>query len=177
MLKYGVRKFIDGVYNPEYGKRQRKANAQYSKAYQARWNAANRDKRRIYEKRWRATKTPSELRKIWRENYRRWAKGHPEVRDQASRRRVLWAHGLTLESYERLLRKQRHRCAICRARHIEAPMRRLHVDHNHKTGQVRGLLCNKCNHLLGNSQESVEVLRKAAQYLQQHLLSAEVREP
>lgn len=59
-----------------------------------------------------------------------------------TRRKAL---GLSLDDYEALLKAQGGGCAICGA----APKtRRLHVDHDHKTGKVRGLLCFKCNRAL-----------------------------
>lgn len=54
--------------------------------------------------------------------------------------------GLTIAAYGLILESQGGRCAIC----LAAPKdTRLHVDHNHRTGKVRGLLCFQCNALLG----------------------------
>ena len=52
-------------------------------------------------------------------------------------------YGITIAYYEKLLKRQRGRCAICRQ--PERLKRRLAVDHNHRTNQVRGLLCFSCN--------------------------------
>lgn len=72
--------------------------------------------------------------------------------------------GITVEEYERLLAVQDGRCAICERRPRK---RRLAVDHDHDTGEVRGLLCTRCNHkLLGAAYESAPVLRRAARYLE-----------
>lgn len=72
-------------------------------------------------------------------------------------------YGLTLAEYEAMADKQGGRCAIC----LRKPAaRRLAVDHNHKTGRIRGLLCTRCNHkLLGASNEDSAILRRAADYL------------
>lgn len=71
---------------------------------------------------------------------------------------------LTDEQYEALLAAQDGRCAICRSRPVKY---RLAEDHNHRTGVMRGLLCNWCNHkLLGGARESVMVLRAAIAYLE-----------
>lgn len=51
-------------------------------------------------------------------------------------------YGITVEQYEEMLKRQKGGCAICGKR---PGKKRLHVDHNHETGQVRGLLCAKCN--------------------------------
>jgi len=68
-------------------------------------------------------------------------------------------YGITLEDYNELLIKQKGRCAICGSlpKH-----RRLDIDHDHKTGQIRGLLCNRCNQGLGYLGQ---VLKKAMDYL------------
>lgn len=71
--------------------------------------------------------------------------------------------GLTDEEYDALLAAQDGCCAIC---HNTPKKQRLHVDHSHKTGAIRGLLCLWCNHrLLGGARESVDVLRDAIAYL------------
>ncbi len=74
-------------------------------------------------------------------------------------------YGITPARYEELLRIQGGACAICQ----RAPQaQRLAVDHNHKTGEVRGLLCVRCNRrVLGGSGESVMILRRAACYLEE----------
>lgn len=68
-------------------------------------------------------------------------------------------YGLSFEDYEELLIAQEGRCAICNR------MKKLHVDHCHETGKVRGLLCNNCNCGIGNLQDSVEIVKKALDYL------------
>jgi Recombination endonuclease VII len=73
-------------------------------------------------------------------------------------------YGITSADYEALLEFQGGRCSICN----KIPRKkRLAVDHNHKTGEVRGLLCLRCNHkLLGSSGEDTVILRRAADYLE-----------
>ncbi len=73
--------------------------------------------------------------------------------------------GMTVGDYDRILAKQHGCCAICR----KMPRKtKLSVDHNHETGEVRGLLCCGCNLMLGNAQENSTVLRLAAIYLEEH---------
>lgn len=65
---------------------------------------------------------------------------------------VAKTYGLTAADYDALLRLQGGRCAICRAK---PKSKRLAVDHDHKTGAVRGLLCSRCNHdLMGSAWDS-----------------------
>jgi hypothetical protein len=57
-------------------------------------------------------------------------------------------------------------CAICGKG--ENGGRRLHVDHDHTTGKTRGVLCFRCNSMLGFSQDSIETFQKAIDYLNKH---------
>lgn len=77
--------------------------------------------------------------------------------------RTAKVYGLTPEQYDELLRRQGGRCAICRGR---PKSKRLAVDHDHKTGAVRGLLCSRCNHdLLGSAWDSLAVASALWHYL------------
>lgn len=82
-------------------------------------------------------------------------------------------YGITLAQYNELLMKQGRRCAICRTvdpGNGPRGRKRVHfsVDHCHKTGKTRGLLCNQCNRVLGLLQDSVDVAESAVQYLKKH---------
>lgn len=63
-------------------------------------------------------------------------------------------------------------CAICGKPETEKSrkgnVRSLHVDHNHDTGKVRGLLCGKCNRSIGVLGDSVQILRNAVKYLEHY---------
>lgn len=65
----------------------------------------------------------------------------------SDRRKLLGNYGLTLADYDKMFEKQNGVCAVCKQ--IDITGKRLAVDHNHKTGKVRGLLCQKCNIRLG----------------------------
>lgn len=62
-----------------------------------------------------------------------------------------------------ILRNQGNRCAIC---NDDNPGREFHLDHDHRKGGVRGVLCHRCNHGLGKFCDSPELLRRAAEYLE-----------
>lgn len=72
-------------------------------------------------------------------------------------------YGITLEEYKRILKQQRGTCAICKF----PPLGRnsLAVDHDHRTGLVRGLLCMRCNRALGKWQDDDDKVRAAAVYV------------
>ena len=75
--------------------------------------------------------------------------------------------GVTREQYNELLEKQNHSCYMCKT-HISKLDRGLFVDHNHQTGKVRGLLCHKCNVVIGFTEESIDRLEKIINYLKKH---------
>ena len=79
--------------------------------------------------------------------------------------RIYWRH-LTrkqaLIEYNKLLKKQNKKCAICESK---KGSKNLAVDHCHKTGKIRGLLCNKCNRGLGYLGDSIKIIKRALKYL------------
>jgi recombination endonuclease VII len=72
-------------------------------------------------------------------------------------------YGLTVDSFNALVASQKGACAICQKQMTAT--RDQHVDHDHKTGKIRGVLCASCNHLLGNARDRVDVLERAICYL------------
>lgn len=77
--------------------------------------------------------------------------------------------GITVAEYRAMLDAQGHRCAICRCEEppLDSVRRRdaWHIDHDHETGKVRGVLCPSCNLMLGYSRDNPEILIAAAGYL------------
>lgn len=74
-------------------------------------------------------------------------------------------YGVTPEQYSFMYWQQDGKCKICRTEH-PGGRGTWHVDHNHATGKVRGLLCNACNVGLGHFKDSPELLGAAAAYLE-----------
>jgi hypothetical protein len=74
-------------------------------------------------------------------------------------------YGVTTEDYQRMLAAQDGRCAICGTNEPKGRGKRLHVDHCHTGGQVRGLLCVNCNNGLGNFADDPARLAAAVSYL------------
>jgi len=77
-------------------------------------------------------------------------------------------YGISLEFYEIMLRDQNGICAICGAKTAYPyfmKQKNFFVDHDHKTGKVRGLLCYNCNKLLGMVKDDTELLEKHIKYL------------
>ena len=73
-------------------------------------------------------------------------------------------YGLTPEKYDEMFRRQNGGCAVCGGQNLNG--KRLFVDHDHETKMVRGLLCGLCNCLLGYAKDRIDVLHRAADYLE-----------
>ena len=73
-------------------------------------------------------------------------------------------YGITIEEYDNVYSKQNGKCAICGASETEFKIR-FAVDHDHKTNLVRGLLCKKCNLILGYANDNATILQNAINYL------------
>lgn len=86
---------------------------------------------------------------------------------------MLDRYGLSPANFALKMSAQNGQCAICGKTLIEG--KGLHIDHNHKTQQVRGLLCINCNHLIGSALESEEVLRNAAEYLRKWFIMGRLK--
>ena len=77
-------------------------------------------------------------------------------------------YGITLDDYNRMLKIQNNRCAICNGTETgRKDIKYFNVDHCHTTGKVRGLLCHGCNSGIGNMKDDVELLDKAIAYLKE----------
>lgn len=77
-------------------------------------------------------------------------------------------YGLSEDDYYKMLDEQGHKCAICNLSvDKEEHYGKFVVDHCHNTGKVRGLLCNKCNLMLGNARDDIRILDKGIKYLKE----------
>jgi predicted TIM-barrel fold metal-dependent hydrolase len=99
----------------------------------------------------------------------RWAK----LTDEKKRAKWLkMKYDLSFEDYKTKYEEQGGRCECCSIEISITQKDNGHttacVDHNHKTGKVRGLLCNHCNRALGLLKEDIEVMKKLISYLETH---------
>jgi hypothetical protein len=133
------------------------------------------DKERVKERRrsYRAD-NPDRIRKIRRKYYEKNRESiigkekirynaNPEKFKDGSRKMRLSSYGLTIDQYNTMNIKQAGMCAICAGPPVHH--KRLSVDHDHDTGQIRGLLCTECNSGLGFFKDSILILERATQYL------------
>lgn len=137
------------------------ANSEAVKAKATASYAANRPKRlAAMKKRW-ADMTP-EQREAERARGKRHRQANPRSVQSSN---LKWKYGITAEERDAMAAAQRHCCAICGIPEEYATRGRLAVDHDHRTGAVRGLLCDNCNKALGCFSDSGASLAKAIEYL------------
>lgn len=150
--------------NKERGKQSRKTWREANKAHisahekerRFKMTEEERAKRREYQNRWNA-KNRETVRRISRAQYHK----HKAKRQDT---RLKELYGITHEQRTIMERLQGGCCAICE-RPPNGRWRQLHVDHCHTTGVVRGLLCYRCNSLIGYAKDSIRTLQRAIKYL------------
>lgn len=143
-------------YNKEYHNTHKKERKEYNKI--------NKEKIIEQKKEWHRNNKEKNLRKNkeWRE----------QNKDLIRNRRFERKYGITLEQYTFMLDQQNGVCKICKqpeTRKLFGKVVALLIDHDHNTGKIRGLLCNKCNGMLGLSNDNPDILIAGAEYLVEHI--------
>lgn len=142
--------------------------------------ACHRNNRRKWQK--KNLKSVKEQTKKWREDNPERVKANSRSYYQANKSKIkqqakewrkrnpnkardiqLKKYGITWEDYYLIFTEQEGLCAICG---YFSDKKTLHVDHDHSTGKVRGLLCRKCNVALGMLQDDPNILKRAAAYVE-----------
>lgn len=149
-------------------------NIEKCRARNRKYIKENRDKAREWNRRDRK-RNPERIQKYLQSYYQ---KNSEEIRARINRirkqfpeeeagRQTEKRYGLDLQGYKNLLSKQSGCCAICGRKDPGVPGRkRLFVDHDHVTLDIRGLLCYRCNTGCGNFKDSSRILELAAKYLE-----------
>lgn len=114
---------------------------------------------------------PGESKKDWWA--RKWSARQTANPGLERRRGLRRRYGITESDYDRLLLEHDNKCAICKEAETAidgktGTIRKLAVDHCHQTGSVRGLLCFRCNAMLGRVKESITILAAMQAYLSKH---------
>lgn len=109
----------------------------------------------------RRIQNPEVVRQKDREYYR----SRP---DRFREHHLKYTTGISIQQYKKMLAEQNHMCASCGLPETVLQKSgkpfRLAVDHDHETGQVRGLLCMKCNRALGLLSDSAKTIEKLLEY-------------
>ena len=155
------------LYKLRHPDRVKESNKKYSEN--------NKEKIKEYNKRWR--ESTKEERKLKGKTYyeankdrllayhKKYSKDNRKVLRENAKGRILFnKFGITKEEYNEMYIKQGGVCAICKNPELSTN-RSLAVDHDHKTGKVRALLCGKCNKALGLFSDDVDLLNSASSYL------------
>jgi hypothetical protein len=124
-------------------------NKEKAQASRAEWRARHPEKMQAYRRAW-------------------YAKNKDEVNTKAELAYFLRTYGITPADRDRMIEAQDFKCAVCSTDFTTTP----HVDHCHATGAVRGMLCARCNHMLGHAKDDPQTLRLGAVYLERFLLDA-----
>jgi hypothetical protein len=110
-----------------------------------------------------SNKTPHR-REIEKTASQRWRERHPERHRVSSRKMSIKKLGLIYEEVNEYFENHNGLCDICESPPTDGKTN-LNIDHDHKTGEFRGLLCGSCNRALGLFKDSAEILTRAAAYL------------
>lgn len=78
-------------------------------------------------------------------------------------------YNLRIKGYDELFKAQKGVCAICQQFETNSRVNFLGIDHDHKTGEIRGLLCHNCNSALGFFKDDPKILKRAKKYLEDRL--------
>jgi hypothetical protein len=149
------------AYHTAYNRKWRARNPSKVKESLQRWRKSEHGKAKIKAR--RRTEAARKYHRDWmRRTYhaedstrrerlassKKWHETHPDrIMAHLRKHKLMQHYGITEEQYQELLKKQNGVCALCCK--LPDSNRRLAVDHNHKTGKIRGLLCSRCNNLLG----------------------------
>lgn len=145
------------------------------KEYMRRYYLANKDKYEGYREKHRDSRNlrnrnayanNEELRKKIYEQVKEYRRKNPGKKRNCDLKRN---YGITSQEFDSILESQGGGCAICgRSQNKEKRILTLHVDHDHNTGKVRGILCSNCNMGVGKFQDDHKLLEKAAAYIRSY---------
>lgn len=140
----------------EYDRKRTSTNEYKEKMKLKRQTPEYKEKIKLLQQKYRKTEKYKEYKKQYRNSQK--------AKDTRRNQLLLKHFNITLEKYNEMLLNQNGVCAIC-LKHDEKAVRSLAVDHCHKTGKIRGLLCRYCNQALGILNDDIERMKKAVEYL------------
>lgn len=140
------------MYNKEYYEKNKDKIREKQKAYY------EANKIHIIERNTKWAKA-NQARK--NKNQRNWRINNP---DKHWNNHIKSFYGITLDQYNQMLKDQNNCCYICKKQFNKKPC----IDHNHKTGKVRKLLCYGCNNSIGLLKEDINLFLQCIQYLKEH---------
>ena len=145
-----------------YNRQWKLENREYVRLKAKEYRQKNKEKLADYQKSY--SESHPGLRKVLT---KKWKQENPErYRYLTNSGKLKWKYGITTKERDEMFVKQGSKCKICG---ILAPRgkRPWHIDHDHSTGKVRGILCHCCNLMLGGAKDNIETLRSAISYLKE----------
>jgi hypothetical protein len=156
----------------EKNKKYRLENKEKVEESRRRWKEANPEKEALHQlnrgRRYKE-KNPEKVKlsqKMWYE----------ANKERSRENKLKRKYDITLDDYEKMLHEQNGSCALCFVKAEDERNKILVVDHNHLTGEVRSLLCNRCNTAIGLFKENQDVILRAAEYLKKFSASLTEKE-
>lgn len=159
----------------ENSKKRYKENREEAILRAAKWKRENKERVRELNRIDRE-KNPEKYKK-WREDYEKRNRDHlrsqgkefrERHKDRLQKKAVCKLHNIEISDYEEMVKDQENKCKICgmeETRIWKGKPMRLCIDHDHKTGKIRGLLCHSCNTGLGKFCDNTDLLERAIMYL------------
>ena len=154
----------DNSSKKEYMKKWRERNKEKIVLYNKEWKKLNKEHVYNYDKQYKEKnrKKINNNGNISAKNRR--LRNPNKTREKYKRAWLKNRYGITLETYNEILKTQNYLCGICNL-HESNFKRSLAVDHCHITGKVRGLLCGNCNKGLGLLKDSPKIIKSCIKYL------------
>lgn len=143
----------------------RREHPESRREYQKKWVERNRTRVNEEAKKRYHNDPTGYLRKSTNSRHEKQGEWYERNKDHVKNKQLLRDYGITLPEYMVILEKQGGQCAICGSGE-PGGVGRFHVDHDHKTGKVRGLLCHFCNTGIGSLRDDPVLLRAAVEYLE-----------
>lgn len=136
-----------------------------SSCYKKEWRKLNPDKAKQHNKTWRE-KTLNRARIYYKENRETLLKNSKKWREankhKIKNKYLKYQYGITTEQYDQILDDQNCCCKLCGSSPIKYPV----VEHCHKTGRIRGIVCQKCNMAIAAVENNQHLLNKILEYIE-----------
>lgn len=147
------------------------------KEYHQKWRRLNPKKRKEYDKKYYLKNKEKilEAGKEWSKNnrdvWKRYYEKNKEKINKQKRENWVKRYGIDIDQKKEMFDSQLGHCFLCNKK-LSLDKKGCCIDHDHKTGKVRGILCSSCNCMLGYAHDNPEVLRKGATYVEYHSLTS-----
>ena len=155
--------YICIICSKQYQKQYRGIHRTKKMEYYKKYYRVHQEKMKQQHKQYREAHK-QEAKEYHRQYFKNMSKAQKKKKKQYDRQyKRLKAYGITIEQEIEMLEDQRSKCAICGK--FLTDLTNAYVDHDHKTGKVRGILCHHCNTMLGYAKDNPKTLIRAAIYL------------